>query len=58
MVLDSMSAEQVEQLHGRKGTLLRIINELRDVSKLVPGLATPQMGWAWPGSYPLTAADF
>ncbi|PZQ36050.1 MAG: hypothetical protein DI560_25910 [Pseudomonas putida] len=52
MVLDSLAAEQVEQLHGRKGTLLRIINELRDVSKLVPGLATNEMGWAWLRSKP------
>ncbi len=47
MVRDSVSEEQAEQLHGRQGTLLRIINKLRDVSKSVPGLATPQMGLAW-----------
>jgi hypothetical protein len=47
MVLDSLSADQVEQLHGRRGTLLKVINNLREVSRLVPGLATGQMGWAW-----------
>jgi hypothetical protein len=47
MVLDSLSADQVEQLQGRRGTLLKVINNLREVSRLVPGLATGQMGWAW-----------
>lgn len=47
MVLDSLSADQVEQLQGRRGTLLKVINDLREVSKLVPGLASGQMGWAW-----------
>ena len=47
MVLDSLSADEVAQLHGRKGLLLKTINELRDVSKLIPGLASGKMGWAW-----------
>ncbi|BAN48481.1 hypothetical protein [Metapseudomonas resinovorans] len=47
IVLDSLSADQVEQLQGRRGTLLKVINDLREVSKLVPGLASGQLGWAW-----------
>lgn len=47
MVLDSLQADQVEQLQGRRGTLLKVINDLCDVSKLVPGLASGQMGWGW-----------
>lgn len=47
MVLDSLQADQVEKLQRRRGTLLKVINDLRDVSKLIPGLASGQMGWAW-----------
>lgn len=47
MVLDSLSADQVEQLQGRRGSPLKVINNLREVSRLVPGLVSGQMGWAW-----------
>jgi len=57
MLLDNLSDEQLEHLQGRKGTLLRIINDLRDVSKLVPGLAGKQMGWAWLRNKPAQFAN-
>lgn len=47
IVLDSLMADQVKQLEGRSDTLFKTINDLRDVSKLIPGLASNQMGWAW-----------
>ncbi|MCU0123535.1 hypothetical protein N8H41_06040 [Pseudomonas vlassakiae] len=47
MVLNSLMADQVKQLEGRSDTLFNVINDLRDVSKLIPGLASNQMGWAW-----------
>ncbi|MCO7572008.1 hypothetical protein NJH78_18650 [Pseudomonas chlororaphis] len=47
MVLDSLMADQVKQLEGRSDTLFKTINDLRDVSKLISGLASNQMGWAW-----------
>lgn len=47
MLLDTLSADQLEQLQGRRATLLKVINNLHEVSKLVPKLASDQMGWAW-----------
>lgn len=52
MVLDSLSADQLEELQGRRGTLLKVINNLHEVSRLVPGLAFGQMGWSWLKSKP------
>lgn len=52
MVLDSLSADQLEQLQGRRGALLKVINNLHEVSRLIPGLASGQTGWAWLKSKP------
>lgn len=46
-VLHALTAEEAEQLQGRRGTFLKIINELSDVSKLVPHLEVGRMGWQW-----------
>ncbi|WP_410524662.1 hypothetical protein [Pseudomonas sp. EZ-C24] len=47
LLLDSLSGEQLTQLQGRSDTLITTINGLHDVSKLIPGLTSGQMGWAW-----------
>lgn len=47
VVLNALNPEESEQLQGRRGAFLKIINELPNVSKLVPHLKTGQMSWAW-----------
>ncbi|MDN7144018.1 hypothetical protein KC131_25570 [Pseudomonas sp. JQ170] len=46
-VLDTLTVDEAEQLQGRRGTFLKMINGLSDVSKLVPHMESGQMGWGW-----------
>lgn len=46
-ILDSLTPVQLDALKDRKGSFLKAVNSLTDITKLMPSLEAKRAGWQW-----------